>query len=104
MTFILALGTTWVDVGFASLIVGCYLLIILHMRDTSRNLSRIYEIVNAHLQRHEIHQSSYEFVRQDVCDQVRKAYEENSRKLEGKMDKNTVILEEMRDRLNVIEK
>lgn len=109
------------SVAIFGLITGCYALIIVHMRETSKQnakindlvvghmketasqLGNMYTLVNNHLQQHSIHQDASKFVSSDVCEQVRKAHETFVLSLEKKFDEHRILLESIGDRLTRME-
>jgi len=86
-----------------TLLVGCYALIIAHMKYTSGQLAAMYAALNTHIQRVDIHPNETRFVKKDVCELARKTYESNADKIDGKLDQQSAILTEIRDRLTRLE-
>jgi len=54
-------------------IIGCYALIIRHIKSTNIQLGKIYETINAHVQDDSCHPDESDLVRSDVCAAVKKA-------------------------------
>lgn len=87
-----------------TLLVGCYALIIAHMKYTAGQLAAMYAALNTHIQRVDIHPSEHNFVQRGVCEQVRRGYEAGAVKIENKLDNQTTLLGEIRDRLTKLER